>query len=335
MPDLSVSVVIPTYNRSHYVVRAIDSALSQLKPGDEIIVVDDGSTDDTESALSPYREKIRYIKTTNGGAGAARNRGVREARCSLVAFLDSDDEWMDHKIDIQRNFMEINPDVLFCFSDFAITSGKDCSVERHYLPHWHKDSRSWEEILGEGHQYSSFAKLPENMDDFQVYIGDLSTSEILSSYVLTSSMMARREEAGEALHFAEDVATWEDFECFGRLSLKGLSAYFDVETAWQHGAADDRLSGIIDYRRAYANITILERVWGTNEKFLQEHGPLYEKAIKDAKIWLLRDLVLTGQLSEARKTLKEIENAPFVLRVLSFVPPAMTRGLISLKNSMR
>ena len=117
--SLSVSIVIPTYNRAHLVSRAVNSALQQCAPGDEVIVVDDGSTDSTGIVLAEFGERIRYIRKENGGAGAARNRGIREARNPLVAFLDSDDEWMPGKIELQRQFMQARPDVLFCFSDFV------------------------------------------------------------------------------------------------------------------------------------------------------------------------------------------------------------------------
>ena len=114
-----VSVVIPTYNRAALVGRAVRSALAETSPGDEVIVVDDGSTDDTEEALAPYRDRIRYFRARHGKAGAARNHGVREARNGLVAFLDSDDEWMPDKLVLQRAALAARPDAVFCFSDFA------------------------------------------------------------------------------------------------------------------------------------------------------------------------------------------------------------------------
>jgi glycosyltransferase involved in cell wall biosynthesis len=91
---LSVSVVIPTYNRASIVPRAIESALAAVRSGDEVIVVHDGSTDDTARRLQEYGSHIRYLPSGHGGVAAARNLGVREARAPLVAFLDSDDKWM-------------------------------------------------------------------------------------------------------------------------------------------------------------------------------------------------------------------------------------------------
>ena|SRR5205085_9003777 len=80
-----ISVIIPTYNRAHLITRAIDSVLKNLQPGDEIIVVDDASTDNTAEVVSRYGSVLRRIQVKHGGAGAARNQGVKAARNPLVA----------------------------------------------------------------------------------------------------------------------------------------------------------------------------------------------------------------------------------------------------------
>src|SRR3954453_20631913 len=85
MANLRVSVVIPTYNRASLLPRAVDSVLPQFQPGDELIVVDDGSTDGTEAALAPWRGRIHYLRLPHGGAGRARNAGWAVARGELVA----------------------------------------------------------------------------------------------------------------------------------------------------------------------------------------------------------------------------------------------------------
>ena len=80
MPSLAVSAVIPTYNRAHLVPRAIRSALAALAPGDEVIVVDDGSTDDTATVVTGFGAPVRLLPVPHGGAGAARNAGLAAAR---------------------------------------------------------------------------------------------------------------------------------------------------------------------------------------------------------------------------------------------------------------
>ena len=98
--DLKISVVIPTYNRANTIIKAIESVQSQSYSVDEIIIVDDSSTDDTESRLRNVKDdKIRYFfLETNSGAAGARNYGVSQARNDMIAFLDSDDVWHPDKI---------------------------------------------------------------------------------------------------------------------------------------------------------------------------------------------------------------------------------------------
>jgi len=96
-----VSVIIPTYNYGRFVCQAVDSVLAQTWPNIEVIVIDDGSTDDTADRLKPYADKIRYIYQPNRGLSGARNAGIREAAGEYVAFLDADDLWTPQKIEAQ------------------------------------------------------------------------------------------------------------------------------------------------------------------------------------------------------------------------------------------
>jgi glycosyltransferase involved in cell wall biosynthesis len=96
-----VSAVIPSFNYGEYVVEAVKSALAQTYGNMEVIVVDDGSTDDTRARLGPYMDRIRYVYQSNRGLSAARNTGIRHARGEWVALLDSDDLWHPEKTEAQ------------------------------------------------------------------------------------------------------------------------------------------------------------------------------------------------------------------------------------------
>ena len=109
-----VSVVIPTFNRAHLITRALRSVLAQTFAEWEIVVVDDGSDDDTEAVIHSLQDsRIRYCRQPeNRGQSAARNRGMREARGEFIAFLDSDDEWLPRKLELQvARFREL-PDTV-------------------------------------------------------------------------------------------------------------------------------------------------------------------------------------------------------------------------------
>ena len=110
-----ISVIIPTYNRAHCVCSAIDSVLKQSYKNIEIIVVDDGSTDQTNSILKGYGDKIFYLYQNNKGVSAARNLGIKFCTADWVAFLDSDDEWLPNKIEKQIEDMKNFPhSIVYC-----------------------------------------------------------------------------------------------------------------------------------------------------------------------------------------------------------------------------
>lgn len=120
-----VSTVIPTFNRRAIVRRAIDSALAQTYLKQEIIVVDDGSTDGTgEDLCEHYGDLIRYVFQVNGGVSSARNHGMRLARGEFIALLDSDDEWERSKLEKQSEFLEAHPDYGMVLTDVRRVDAK-------------------------------------------------------------------------------------------------------------------------------------------------------------------------------------------------------------------
>ena len=107
-----VSVIIPTYNRGWFLAEAIDSVLAQDFKDYEVIVVDDGSTDNTREILDTYGQDIIVLRQANKGVSTARNRGIAEAGGQLVAFLDSDDLWLPRKLSRQVDYFNLNPDTV-------------------------------------------------------------------------------------------------------------------------------------------------------------------------------------------------------------------------------
>ncbi len=117
----TVSVVIPTYNRAALCARAVRSALAQTLPPCQIIVVDDGSTDDTRERLQQeFGEHVQLIAQANQGVSAARNAGAAAARGKYIAFLDSDDLWSPEKLARQVAWLEARPDYAMVLCDLAV-----------------------------------------------------------------------------------------------------------------------------------------------------------------------------------------------------------------------
>jgi len=113
MTEMRVSAIITAYNSEAFIAEAISSVLKQSRPVDEIVVVDDGSTDGTAAAVAQFSDRgVRYIYQDNQGQGAALNRGIREASGNLLAFLDADDTWLENKNQIQVEYLSNHPQVV-------------------------------------------------------------------------------------------------------------------------------------------------------------------------------------------------------------------------------
>lgn len=114
---MRISAVIPSYNRCHTLPRALRSVYAQSSAVDEVILVDDGSSDDSAAMVAREFPRLRLIRQPNRGVSAARNRGIRAARCEWIALLDSDDCWMPHKIETLRAAAARHPDYILYHSD--------------------------------------------------------------------------------------------------------------------------------------------------------------------------------------------------------------------------
>ena len=114
---LSVSVVIPSFNRSEVLQRALKSVYVQTRQPDEVIVVDDGSTDSTREMLRDSFPDVEYLYQSNQGVSSARNRGIERAKGNWIAFLDSDDEWLPNKLENQQAVVSNNAEIKVCHTE--------------------------------------------------------------------------------------------------------------------------------------------------------------------------------------------------------------------------
>lgn len=118
-----VSVIIPSYNCGRFLPETLDSVLAQTFRDYEVIVVDDGSTDNTEQIIKPYTNSVIYLRGPNKGASAARNRGLKIARGELVAFLDADDVWESEKLSAQVALMDSHPELDVSYTNCTFFDG--------------------------------------------------------------------------------------------------------------------------------------------------------------------------------------------------------------------
>ncbi len=180
-----VSVIIPTYNRAKYITRAIDSVLNQTYQDFEIIVVDDGSKDNTKEILTPYMNKIHYLWQENRGISAARNIAIQRATGEYIAFLDSDDVWLNNKLQIQVDILNKSFNIGLVHNKMIMLSEQGQKVG---MKPKRESGKDFKELLEIG--------------------GDLPTS----------SVMVRRECFDKTGLFDENLPIMEDFEMWLRIA---------------------------------------------------------------------------------------------------------------------
>ncbi|MBI3154315.1 MAG: glycosyltransferase family 2 protein [Burkholderiales bacterium] len=132
----TVSVVVPAYNVAWCVRKAVDSVLAQDWRDFELVVVDDGSTDDTAEVLASYGDAVRVLRQRNGGMSSARNAGIRAARGELIAFLDADDWWLPAKLSRQVALMQGRPGLGFCSCAARVVDMDGAQLNLWRCPQW-------------------------------------------------------------------------------------------------------------------------------------------------------------------------------------------------------
>jgi teichuronic acid biosynthesis glycosyltransferase TuaG len=269
-----VSVIMPAYNAGRHVAESVRSVQAQTYPAWELVVVDDGSTDDTGEVVRRLAEgdaRVRYVRRPNGGQGAARNTGIAEARGGLVAFLDADDLWLPEKLAAQVAVLEeTGVDLVYCdgyvfFDDGSAESG------------------------------DFFAVVPGKTD------GPTMT-RLLYAYnrIATLSVLVRREALARVGPFDEDrrLQNCEDYDMWLRLARAGCSFY---------GMRDK----LMRYRRHAASTTHREsRALSPMVEVAKKHADSVGPGEARRRVrGLYRDLVVArleeGDLAGARQSMRE------------------------------
>jgi len=144
---IRVSTIIPAYNNEATLAQAIDSALAQEFESQEIIVVNDGSTDATQSVIESYGQQVLALQQENAGPSAARNRAIEKAVGKYIAFLDGDDVWLPGRLSNTVAALERNPSATLVFSDYARVDGAGVLVQSSSIPTALAHAPSMDEIL--------------------------------------------------------------------------------------------------------------------------------------------------------------------------------------------
>jgi len=206
-----VSIIIPAYNAERYIDEAVTSALRQEYPNKEIIVIDDGSEDETPRRILAYREKgsVRYIRQENKGLSAARNLGIRTAQGKYIALLDSDDAFLPDKINFQVEALENNPGYNVCYCD--LLHFKDAMPRKFYH-----------------HTYHSLYRSANPLREL-----------IRKQFINPLSIIAKKEVFEKYGYFDETLRRSEDWDLWLRWSRAGVQFYYVDEVLAHYRVRDD------------------------------------------------------------------------------------------------
>jgi glycosyltransferase involved in cell wall biosynthesis len=214
-----ISVIIPTYNRADMLTRAVESVLAQTYTDFELIVVDDGSDDDTADRLDAFKDRISIIRQERQGVSAARNAGIAAAIGDLLAFLDSDDQWLPEKLAVQVEFFDQSPNAMICQTEeIWIRNGRRVNPKnRHQKPS-----------------------------------GDIFEPSLHLCLVSPSAVMMRRKLFDLVGLFDENLPACEDYDLWLRASARLPVYLIDSPLIIKYGGHDDQLSrtipGLDQYR---------------------------------------------------------------------------------------
>ncbi len=199
MPPL-VSVIIATYNMGRYVREAIDSVLGQDYPSVELIVVDDGSTDDTTRVLSLYSNdpRVVVIRQPNQGQTIAKNRGFNEAKGEYIAFCDADDTWIEHKLTRQIPLFDNESKIGVVYADILMISSNGCPLQTPKM---------------------------------RRYSGNITRHLLVDNFIPFVTAVVRRQVMEEFGGFDENLPMGIDYDLWLRISVKYEFRYIDEPLA--------------------------------------------------------------------------------------------------------
>lgn len=307
MPLDLVSVVIPTYNRAHTLADAVDSALRQTHANVEVVIADDGSTDETPDLVdSRWRgeSRVRYHRQENAGVSSARNLAIRHARGDHVAFLDSDDSWLPWKLELQLACLRAFPQAGMCWTDMEAYGPDGQLLAGRYLRRmysaWSKFTAA--NIFSQSRPLADIAPGPAEADGAWVYAGDIYGPMLTGSLVHTSTTLLTRERLRRVGGFDESLkVSGEDYDFHLRTCREGAVVFADLPTVrYQRGRPDQLTRPEYAAQRARNFLATVERALALDGKRCPLSPSAVRGVLAEAHEWVASTSLDAGEHAHAR-----------------------------------
>jgi len=303
-----VSVVIPTYNRGYILGPTIESVLAQTYQPIEVIVIDDGSTDNTAELVAQFGSRVRYHRQENAGVSAARNLGMQMARGEFIALLDSDDRILPWKLAAQVAFLQHFPEAGMVWTDMSAVEEDGTHVSDAYMRTYYSayNHVTTEQIFGEGQPIGEvWADAPAELAERKCYVGDIFSPMIMGSLVHTPTVLLRRERLLKSSGFDESIrAGGEDYKFHLETCANGPVGYLDVSSLIYRIGAADRISspqGQLSF--ATNNLRTIEEWLGKERNRIVVAPRLWKRRMAESHSWLGVEQLKRGMCREARHEL--------------------------------
>jgi len=339
-----VSVIIPTHDRAPVIARAIDSVLAQEGVDLEVIVVDDGSTDDTREIIaSRYGtdERVVYLFQERAGVAGARNAGLARARGELVAFLDSDDVWRPGKLALQLACLARVPEAGMIWSEMNALDLCGDVVPGSSLRSIFTFRAGFEELFA--HRLPLAQVAGEDGGSGTLYWGDVYDGMVVGNLVLPSAAVLTRARLDDVGRYDETLAVaGEDFDFFLRTCRAGPVAFVDVSTVFKQADRPDALthpSRRLHLARNY--VTTMEQALARDAGRIRLDPRIVCEARADGHAWTALGYLESGDASAARPHARQsLRLAPrhprtYVLFGLSLLPGPLVARAIHLVRRAR
>lgn len=306
----SVSVVMTAYSNAEFIPAAIESVLDQDVPSLELIFVNDGSPEDIETVIAPYRDKLRYVRQENQGLGVARDTGIREAQTEFIAFCDSDDLQFGFRLSAHRGLLQAFPDAALVFSDLA--KYEDCQVTSPSTLRERElgiDNTDFDDAIYRAFDKSTDCErlsvdVPNEVKKCPVYVGHV--PELIASRHVAwgGASMFRKSKILQVGGHDPDIRRFSDWSLVSRLSKQSDLVFWDTPVLhYRQHSSQLTQQGSAGGIRAYRDVVF--SVWKDDPLLLESDPELHKRLVVRACLMNAHYEIKNRNYEQARADLRQ------------------------------